>query len=607
MPVVGIPVERLGALLGRRLDPSELLRHLGHLGCDVEGYTQLERVRCTTCGAIHERTASEEIPPACEVCGAELREHCEPLSPLEVIRMELLAVRPDMFDPGGLARALRGYLGVETGLPTYPVGPPAAQLTVDPAVREPGSYRPWIVAAVLENVTLDPDALKIVMKLQENLHWAIGRNRKHASIGVYDFDTVEPELTYTVGDPAKRRFVPLGAPSTDERHAMTLREILERHPKGVAFAGLLAEHARYPLLTDKTGRVLSMPPIINSEETKVTAASRRLVIDVTGLAERTVQRTLNILVTSLCENLPGVRVRAVEIRGPEAERRVTPDFAPQAVSVSTARAAKVLGVDLDPERAAELLRRMRHAVTVQGDVLTVEVPAYRNDILHEIDLVEDLGVAYGYHNIVPALVPTFTVGGPRPIEDVAERTRALLCGLGFLEVMTLLLTSDDVHDRWLGRPAATDAARIANPVSSEQTMLRTSLLPGILDTLRRNVTHPLPQQVFEVGEVTRLDPRAETGARDVRHLACGLTSARAGFEEAKAIAEAILREFGRPWQLETLEAAPFLPGRAAQARLDAGPAVLSFGEVHPEVLGRFGLQNPTVLLEGDLEALSGLA
>jgi phenylalanyl-tRNA synthetase beta chain len=607
MPVVGIPVERLRALLGRPLDPQDLLRHLGHLGCDVEGYTQLERVRCRACGAIHERTSSEEIPPACEVCGAELRASCEALPPLEVIRMELLAVRPDMFDPGGLARALRGYLEIETGLPRYPVGPPAARLTVDAAVRDPRSYRPWIVAAVLENVTLDPDALKIVMKLQENLHWAIGRNRKHASIGVYDFDTVEPELVYGVGEPATRSFVPLGAQSLDARHAMTLREILARHPKGIAFAGLLADHARYPLLTDRTGRVLSMPPIINSEETKVTAASRRLVIDVTGLAERTVGRTLNILVSSLCENLPGVQVRAVEIRGPGEERRVTPDFAPQAASVSTARAARVLGVDLDPEQGAALLRRMRHDVTVQGDALCVSVPAYRNDILHERDLVEDLGIAYGYHNIVPSLVPTFTVGDARAIETLAESTRALLCGLGFLEVMTLLLTGEEVHDRGLGRAPAVDAVRLANPVSSEQTMLRTSLLPGILETFRRNVIHPLPQSVFEIGEVTLLDSGADTGARDVRNFACGEISPRAGFEEIKAIADAIGREFRRPWRLEPLEAAPFLRGRAAVAILEGGGPVLRFGEVHPDVLERFGLQNPTVLLEGDLEALGGTA
>jgi phenylalanyl-tRNA synthetase beta chain len=606
VPVVGIPVERLRTLLGRALDPQELLRHLGHLGCDVEGYTQLERVRCRTCGAIHERTASEEVPPACEVCGAELRSSCEPLPPLEVIRMELLAVRPDMFDPGGLARALRGYLAIETGLPSYAVGAPAARLRVDGAVRAADSYRPWIVAAVLEDVALDADALKIVMKLQENLHWAIGRDRKHASIGVYDFDTVADQLVYTVGEPDTRRFVPLGAPAGGARQAMTLREILERHPKGTAYAELLRGHARYPLLTDREGRVLSMPPIINSEETRVTAASRRLLIDVTGLAERTVSRALNILVSSLLENLPGARARTVEIVGPGDERRVTPDFTPQAMTVSVARAARVLGVELVPEQAADLLRRMRHEVRPDGDALAVGVPAYRNDILHEMDLVEDLAIAYGYHNITPSLVPTFTVGGQRPIEGLAERARALLCGLGFLEVMTLLLTGEDVHDRWLGRPPSDRAVRLANPVSGEQAILRTGLLPGLLDTFRRNLTHALPQQVFEVGEVTFLDPSAETGARDVRHLAAGVISSRVGFEDAKAVAEAILREFGRPGSLRRLEVAPFLPGRAAEAIGPDGRVLLSFGEVHPEVLERFGLQNPTILLEGDLQALGGI-
>jgi phenylalanyl-tRNA synthetase beta chain len=115
MPVVGIPVARLRALLGREIAPEELLRHLGHLGCDVEGFTQLARVRCSACGMIYEMTAQEEVPPLCDSCGARLREACEELPPLEVLRMELLAVRPDMFDPGGLARALRGYLGLETG------------------------------------------------------------------------------------------------------------------------------------------------------------------------------------------------------------------------------------------------------------------------------------------------------------------------------------------------------------------------------------------------------------------------------------------------------------------------------------------------------------
>ena len=609
MPVVGIPVARLRALLGREVAPEELLRHLGHLGCDVEGFTQLARVRCAACGMIYEMTAQEEVPPLCDSCGARLREACEELPPLEVLRMELLAVRPDMFDPGGLARALRGYLGLETGSPRYALAPARARLEVDPRVREAGSYRPWIAAAVMEGIQLDEDTLKIVMKLQENLHWAIGRDRKHASIGVYDFDRVEPDLIYTAEDPDTFRFVPLGGAGAGAERAPTLREILERHPKGVGYAHLLAAFQRYPILKDRRGQVLSMPPIINSEETKVTAETRRFLIDVTGLSERVVSRTLSILVTSLLENLPGATAAAVEIRGPGRERRTTPDFSSQEMILDPREATRILGFEVTPEAAAGLLARMRHDPEPLPDGrLKVRVPVYRNDILHEMDLIEDTAIAYGYHNITPGLVPTFTVGGERAIEAAAERARQLFCGLGFFEVLTLSLTNSEEHDRLLGRPVSEDAVRILNPVSQEQSMLRVSLLPGMLDAFRRNLTQPLPQRIFEVGLITRLDTSAETGARDHHRLACGLVAPRASFEEVKALAEAVLREFARQAEFTPYDEAPFLPGRAAEAWV--GPDrrwCLRFGEVHPEVLERFGIQNPTVLLEGDLAVLADLA
>ena len=638
MPVVGIPVDRLRALLGREIAPDELLRTLGYLGCDVEGYTRLARVRCLACGTIHERTAQEEVPPACENCGADLREAHDELPSLDVIRMELLAVRPDMFDPGGLARALRGYFGIETGSPRYALAAPQARLTVEPGVRRPESWRPWIACAVVARVVLDEDSLKILMKLQENLHWAIGRDRKHASIGVYDFDRVRPELVYTVEDPDRFRFVPLGGmtaaggrqarpgdrfPAAGGTDGPTLREILAGNPKGVAYAHLLAGLDRYPILKDRDGRVLSMPPIINSEETRVTAASRRLLIDVTGLSERVVNRTLNIMVTSLLENLPGAVASPVEITGPEAgAKRVTPDFTPQEMDLDPRQAARILGVEISSAQARELLGRMRHDVEALEDGrLRARVPVYRNDILHEMDLVEDVAIAFGYHRIPPSLVPTFTVGGERPIERAAEQARLVLCGLGYTEVMTLLLTNPEEHDRLLGRPPAGDAVRVSNPASLEQSMLRTSLLPGLLDAFRRNLTHPLPQRIFEVGEVTHLDPAAETGARDDRDLAAGIVAPRASFEEGKALAEAILREFGRTAEWRPCGLAPFLAGRAAEAWIrppegehaagspaGAGEArfALRFGEVHPEVLERFGIQNPIVLLEGNVGVLAGL-
>ncbi|MBD3237936.1 MAG: phenylalanine--tRNA ligase subunit beta [Candidatus Eisenbacteria bacterium] len=608
MPVIGIPLRRLRELLGESggggVSAEELVERLGHLGCDVEGTTELQRVRCSACGAIYEMTATEEVPPRCEACGAELRGGHERLAPLEVIRMELLAVRPDMFDPGGLARVLRGYLGVETGRPDYPLGEPAAEVTVDAALRDPASYRPQIACAVIEDVDLDEGALKILMKLQENLHWAIGRDRKHASIGVYDFDRVEPQIEYVAEDPEQFRFRPLGAAPSDR--SQRLHEILQTHPKGMAYAHLLAAHQRYPLLRDAAGVVLSMPPIINSEETRVRSSTRRLFIDVTGMRRRVVERTLNIVVTSLLENLRGARAATVRVRDADGER-LTPDFTPQEAWVDAHHAARILGIELSPAEAADALRRMRHDVTEAEDGrLRVAVPAYRNDILHEIDLIEDIAIAYGYHRIIPTLVPTFTVGEEHPLEATAQSARALLCGLGFLEVMTLVLTSDEAHDELLGWEPDPRRVQIANPISREQTRVRTSLLPGLLATLRHNATRPLPQMIFEVGDVSLLDPQAETGARELRRLACGIVSPRTGFEEIKAVAEAILREFAREAELTPSMRAPLMRGRAAEAPGGrASDPNLFFGEVHPEVLERYGLQNPAVLLEVDLDWLSG--
>jgi len=463
---------------------------------------------------------------------------------------------------------------------------------------------------VVEDVQLDPDALKVVMKLQENLHWAIGRDRKHASIGVYDLDAIVPDLAYTVEDPDRFAFAPLGAAGTGPEHALTLRRILEEHPKGMAYAHLLRAMRRYPILRDSRGTVLSMPPIINSENTKVTVGSRRLFIDVTGLARRVVERTLNIIVTSLLENLPGARASAVEITGPgPADSRRTPDFGLQEWTIAPSHAARILGVPVDTAGTVDLLRRMRHDAEATGpDEVRVGVPPYRNDILHEIDLIEDLAIAYGYHRITPSLVPTFTVGAQLPETARADRAREVLCGLGFAEVMTLVLTSPAAHDEALGRPATEHAVRVSHPVSSEQTMVRANLLAGLLATFEHNVTHPLPQRIFEVGHVTLLDPAAETLAVDRSRLACGIVAARAGFEDIKAVAESLLREFDRRGELRAAGGPPFLPGRAAEIWTvpDGGgePALaMWFGEVHPEVLERFHLQNPAVLLEADLEVL----
>jgi phenylalanyl-tRNA synthetase beta chain len=614
MPVIGIPLDLLRRRLGADLPGERLLRVLEEVGCDVEGFARLQRTRCRQCGWIEERTETEDSPPRCDRCDADHRENpatIEDLDDLEVVRMELLAVRPDMFDPGGLARALRGYLDIETGAARYEVGPDAARVRIDASVRDSRSWRPFIACAVLEGVRLDGDLVKVVMKLQENLHWALGRNRKLASIGVYDFDTVAPEILYTTEDPDLGRFVPLGA---TDGHARTLREILEGHAKGRAYRNLLEGFARYPLLLDANGRVLSMPPIINSEETKVHLGSKRLFIDVTGTGERIVHRALNILVTSLMENLPGVRARTVAMEGASTEDAAgargeavrTPDLSPQRAGLRVSAASQLIGIPLDAAEATRLLARMRHGVrAADGDLIEVEVPAYRNDILHERDLMEDLAIAFGYHRIPPSLLPARTVGKPLPLEDLTGQVRETLCGLGFHEVMTLVLSNDEESDLALGLNVDARAVRIENPISGEQTRLRTRLIPGLLQVFRHNLHQPLPQRIFEVGDVTWLDPEAETLAVEQRMISFAQISPKSGFTDARAFAEAIVREFGSEIVWEAAVEAPFLAGRCARIRSRQGDPIGILGEIDPAILENLGLENPVVAGELWVEALSG--
>lgn len=645
MPVVGIPVDDLERRIGQDLGRERLLEVLGDLGCDVEGFATLRRLRCTRCGYVIELAGKEETPPNCDRCSSDLRSRAgatEEIAPLDVIRMELLAVRPDMFDSAGLARVIRGVLGLEEGWQPIAVHPATMELRIEDTVREETSLRPHIAAAVLDGVHFDDDTIKVLMKLQENLHWALGRNRKHASIGVYDLDSLggETVLVYTAEDPDTYRFVPLGADIGSE--PVPLARILEEHPKGRAFAHLLAGWKRYPILRTAGGRVLSMPPVINSEETRVHLGSRRLVIDVTGTGSRIVNRTLNILVTSLLEYHPTARLEAVELRNatapdddgeaPSSEsgaardsepqdsrpthrigRSATlrssaqavpnlrsPDLAPQHRHVDVRNLSAILGLDLDGDRIQELLRRMRHNVSATDDPhkLLVEVPPNRNDILHERDLIEDAAIAFGYRNVPRALVPTLTVGRELPATRAGDAIRDVLIGLGHIEVMTLTLTCPERSDQLLGRLPHPDTVTLDNPISTEQTQLRTSLIPELLWTLARNRHHSLPQSIFEVGEVTFQDENADTKAREHLHAAVAIIAPKIGFAEVRALAETIARELGWSFRPEPAEQPFLLSGRAAWIVNPSGQRAGVFGEVHPEVLAdRLGLQNPAVLLE----------
>lgn len=615
MPIIDMPVESLLRRVNtggdNALTTDDLIRSLPRMGCAVEELTEMRQYACGVCGKMFDRTAAQGAPLHCTHCGTDFRAQPQQLGDLgvgQVLRLELLAVRPDLFDPGGMARFIRAYRGHQTGLAQYAVARPTLTVKVDPRLSEETSYRPYIACAVLRDVALDHETIKLLMNLQEDLHWALGRNRKLASIGVYDLDTLSGRtFHYDSVAPDELRFVPLGLAPEDPASNLTPAEILERHKTGQEFAHLLRPLQRYPLLRDGAGRVLSMPPIINSEATRVTLRSRQLFVDVTGLSQRSVDKALNVLVTSLMELLPNVRLEAVTIAGPGGRRR-TPDLRPTRLSLDVAEAAATIGIAADAPTLAGLLERMGHGVNPAKPTsrrLTVQVPAWRNDVMHPVDLIEDAAVAFGYDHLEPALVPTFTIGQPRAIEEQAATARQVLVGLGFHQVMTLVLSSEPAaFEKWRLPP---DPRRVVieNPISTEQTICRVSLLPGLLETLAINKQYDLPQQLFEVGDCCFVDAQVETGAREERQAAAVLIGTHAGFADIRAVVDAFARELAVTCDVRPTEHPGFIPGRVAALHGADGRPLGVMGEVHPEVLEAYGLKHPVVAFELSLEQLLG--
>jgi phenylalanyl-tRNA synthetase beta chain len=615
MPIINMPLETLLRLVnadGDVITSEAIPEKLHEMGVEVEEVTATQQYVCGICDKVIERTAAQGPALNCTNCGADFREQPEALNELgetQVVRLDMLAVRPDIFDAGGMARYFRGYLGVRPGLIEYDVSAPRITVKVDPNLSNEDSYRPYIACAVIRNVRLDNELIKLLMNLQENLHWALGRDRKLASIGVYDLDTLTGEtFHYDAVKPDGLRFVPLGFSPDEPGTLITPGEVLQKHKTGVAYAHLLKGFSAYPILSDQEHTVLSMPPIINSESTRVTMNSRQFFIDVTGLSQRTVDRTLAVVVTSLKEMMPQVELEQVTIDAPGG-KRVTPDLTAGSMTLSVQAATDTIGIPLDAPQLQRLLERMGYGVRAdRDDCLTVRVPAWRNDVMHPVDLIEDVAIAYGYDKLTPELVPTFTVGAPRAIEEHSAIARRVLTGLGFHQVMTLVLTSEPAaFERWRIEPDPR-AVKIDNPISTEQTICRVGLLPGLLETLAINKQYDLPQCLFEVGDCSFFDESVETGAREERFVAAAMIGSHVGYADIRAVADAFAHEMDSSLAFKPIEHPGFIAGRAAALFCTDEKGIPLeqvgvIGEVHPEVLENYGLKHPVSVVELSLEKL----
>jgi len=511
----------------------------------------------------------------------------------EYMDVEFFPNRPDLFSVEGVSRALKQFLDVEPGLVTYEVANSGIEMVVDPSVLE---VRPYIVCGVVRNVQFESMAIESLMLLQEHLHRGMGRNREKVSVGVHDLANLKPPFKYLAADPSFS-FVPL-----DYEEEMSMTEILERHPKGIGFRYILEDKSNYPLILDSAGETVSFPPIINAERTRVTESTTDIFIEVTGL-NGSVSRALDIIACALADR--GGQIQSVKLRFPSdtnSEPRETPNLATTTKEISLKEVNSLIGIDLSMADCKKCCARMGLGAEAKTDeLLEVRIPAYRYDILHTWDIIEDIAIGYGYDRITPEIPGTMLIGEAHPIEEKNRMVREIMTGLGYFEVLTFTLTSErkqfelmqrektEVAKR-LGHTISPFVIELASPISSEQTMLRCSILPNLLDILSFNTHRDLPQRIFEVGPVV-------FSLKESYGLAGVSAHANANFAEVKSVVDAVLNELGLEDAavVESQDGA-FLEGRRADIVLEH-KLIGVFGELHPEVLTNFGLSYPVVGFE----------
>jgi len=449
-------------------------------------------------------------------------------------------------------------------------------------------------------VEFDDDKLPQIMDFQEDLHWVIGRDRKKVAIGIHNLDVIKGPFRYFAADPDEVSFVPL---ESDEE--MTLREILTQHKKGQAYAHLIDQYDRYPLIMDSEDKILSMPPIINGELTKLTPDTRNLFVDVTGTDQQAVERTLNIIATSFAES--GATIQTMENIYPD-ETFIRPDLTPKERTVSLKNVIKLIGIPLTLDRVVESLRKVRFdAEVADEDTVLVKIPPYRADILHEVDIIENVAIGYCFRKIEPELPQVATVAREDPYLEFDQNVREIMNGLSFTEVMSLMLTNEENHFQKM-KLLETERVEVAQPISQDRTMIRQSLLNGLLEFLEDNKHEELPQRIFEVGETVFLDGENETRTTGVKKMAAMITHSQANFTEIKSTSDAFINNLGLEMVIDDLDHPSFIRGRCALlkgVKKETGEICVEgfFGEMNPEVIRNFELEYPVVAMEVEFKTL----
>lgn len=502
------------------------------------------------------------------------------------IVVEVFPNRPDMLSEQGFARAFSSFIGQNTGLKEYASEFKGGRVIIDKNVS---AVRPYTACALVRNLKFNYEKIQEVIQIQEKLHITFGRHRKKAAIGIYPLEHITLPISYKTLPKSKIKFCPLEASGE-----MTAEQILEHHPTGKKYGHLLEGHDNLPVFIDAAGEILSMPPIINSNETgRITESTTDVFIECSGHDFKTLSLCLNMIVTALADM--GGQIEQMELEYPDKTIR-TPELISQEMKLDVEYANSKLGLNISKAEAIKLLERMGYGV----EDSKVFVPCYRTDVLHPMDLVEDIAIAYGYENFTAQIPKIATVAEESTEYKFCSKLAKVFVGFGFNEVLTYHLSS--IEHQTTNMLTKRKLIELLSSVNEEYNVLRSWLMPGLLNTFVINKHHEYPQKIFEMGTVFSHSTKTETRVQEDMSLCCMITHHQADFTEARQYLDALMKSLGLNYNVKTKDIDSFIPGRSA-AIVVANEEIGILGELHPEVLFNFELSLPVAGFEINIKKL----
>lgn len=503
----------------------------------------------------------------------------------EEIEIDVTPNRPDLLSYQGFKRSILAFLGKRNGLKKYKIYEPEKdyKVIIDSSVKD---VRPYTACAIIRGMKFNDENIKEIIDIQEKLHTTVGRKRKKLAIGIYPLEKITLPITFRAVEPDKIKFIPL-----ESSVVMNGLEILQRHPTGKEYAPLLAGKSKFPIFVDAKGEILSMPPIINSELTgRVTQETKEVFVECSGNDFNSLKKCLSIIVCAMADM--GGKIYSMEISG--SPEKISPNLDSEKIKINIENVKKTLGIEIKEKEIKENLEKMGH----NYEKGTVEIAPYRTDVLHEIDLIEDIAIGYGYEKFVPEIPSISTIGEEDPKEKIKRKIAEVLSGIGFLETSNYHLTTRKDQFTKMGINEKQEYGAIfLEDSKTENEILRKDLSSFCLKIFSENVDCEYPQKIFESGRVFY-----EDSEKIIEEDRLSIAKTPGNFTELKQAVEYLSKMLNLDFSFEedTNGKTHFIEGRVANILLE-GKKIGEIGEIHPRILKNWKIKMPVALLEIKLE------